>query len=212
LSEQRRSRLATIDLPDFGMPAAEPTLGPDIYRTRLAQVRQRMEDRGFSHVLVYADREHSANVSYLSGFDPRFEEALMVVGVDAEPAILVGNECWGTAGAAPLRMRRHMFQDFSLPSQPRDRSRTLKEILADEGCVPGSKVGLIGWKAYADPQASDMPAYIVDTVRLLVGAESVRNATSILNDAQDGLRVINEIEQIAYLEWAARIRRRASSG
>jgi hypothetical protein len=41
---------------------------------------------------VYADREHSANVSYLTGFDPRFEEAILVVGATAEPAILVGNE------------------------------------------------------------------------------------------------------------------------
>ena len=30
-------------------------------------------------------------------------------------------------------MRRHLFQDFSLPGQPRDRSRSLAEILAAEG-------------------------------------------------------------------------------
>ena len=60
---------------------------------------------------------------------------------DGEPAILVGNECFGMAGAAPLPMRRHLFQDLSLPSQPRDRSRPLAEILADEGVAgrqPGS--------------------------------------------------------------------------
>ena len=37
------------------------------------------------------------------------------------------------AGAAPLPMRRHLFQDLSLPSQPRDRSRPLAEILARRG-------------------------------------------------------------------------------
>ena len=56
---------------------------------------------------------------------------------DDPPAMLVGNECWGTAGAAPLPMRRHLFQDFSLPSQPRDRSRPLGEILAGEGIGRG---------------------------------------------------------------------------
>ena len=37
------------------------------------------------------------------------------------------------AGAAPLPMGRHRFQDLSLPSQPRDRSRPLAEILARRG-------------------------------------------------------------------------------
>ena len=48
------------------------------------------------------------NFAYLTGFDPRFEEALLVVGDAGEPAILVGNECFGMAGAAPLGMRRQI--------------------------------------------------------------------------------------------------------
>ena len=34
-------------------------------------------------VVIYGDREHAANLSYLCGFDPRFEEALLVLGRDA---------------------------------------------------------------------------------------------------------------------------------
>ena len=90
-------------------------------------------------------------MSYLTGFDPRFEEAILVVGETGEPAILVGNENWGTAGAAPLPMRRHRFQDLSLPGQPRDRSRPLAELLGEEGIGPGTRVGVIGWKTYASP-------------------------------------------------------------
>ncbi len=101
-------------------------------------LRARATARGYDRLVVYADREHSANLSYLTGFDPRFEEALLVVGASGDPAILVGNECYGMAGAAPLPMRRHRFQDLSLPGQPRDRSRPLAEILADEGIGPGS--------------------------------------------------------------------------
>ena len=37
---------------------------------------------GYDRLVVYADREHSANLSFLTGFDPRFEEALLVVGTD----------------------------------------------------------------------------------------------------------------------------------
>ncbi len=141
-----------------------------------------MERRGYQRLLIYADREHSANISFLTGFDPRFEEALLIVGRDGEPAVLVGNENWGTAGAAPLPMRRHMFQDFSLPSQPRDRSRALDDILAEEGIAGGGRVGLVGWKDVLDERASDVPAYIVDVVRGLAGADNVANATGLLID------------------------------
>jgi len=193
-----------MELPDFGMPEQMPELPADLYATRLERLREQMEGRGYDRLVVYADREHSANISFLTGFDPRFEEALLVIGPAEQPAILVGNECWGTAGAAPLPLRRHMFQDFSLPSQPRERSQPLSEILGGEGIGRGSRVGVIGWKTYSDPGSSDVPAYIVDDLRKLTGGpEHVQNATGLLNDAANGMRVINEVEQLAMLEWAA---------
>ena len=95
------ARLAPVALPDFGMPVAMPVLPDALYAERLARLRERMADRGYHRLVVYADREHSANLAYLTGFDPRFEEAILVVGPSDEPAILVGNECFGMAGAAP---------------------------------------------------------------------------------------------------------------
>ena len=197
-------RLAQIDLPDFGMPDAMPEIAPATYAARLARLRERADARGHDRLVVYADREHSANLSYLTGFDPRFEEALLVVGPEGDPAVLVGNECYGMAGAAPVSMRRHRFQDFSLPGQPRDRSAPLSEILAEEGIVAGSRVGVVGWKTYADAGMSDLPAYLVDEMRGMVGATgSVENATDLFIDAADGLRAINEVEQLAAFEWAS---------
>jgi len=200
----RTARLAEVELRDFGMPDASPELPSSTYAARLERLRERMDAAGYDLVLVYADREHSANLSYLTGFDPRFEEAVLVTGDAGDPAILVGNENWGTAGAAPLPMRRHRFQDLSLPSQPRDRSRPLGEILSEEGVAPGSRVGVIGWKTYASPEAIEAPAFLVDELRRLVGPTgSVRNATGLLIDPGDGLRVINEVEQLAAFEYAA---------
>ncbi|MGZ8502502.1 MAG: M24 family metallopeptidase, partial [Candidatus Limnocylindrales bacterium] len=139
-----------------------------------------------------------------TGFDPRFEEAVLVVGPTGEPAILVGNECYGLAGVAPLAMRRHLFQDQSLPSQPRDRSRPQTEILTGEGIEPGSRIGVIGWKTYASRQTIEVPAFIVDELRRLVGpGGAVENATDLLIDAADGLRVINDVDQLAAFEYAA---------
>jgi Xaa-Pro aminopeptidase len=198
------ARLEAVTLPDFGLPDAMPELPPTLFVDRLSRLRERAEAAGFQRVVVYADREHSANLAFLTGFDPRFEEALLIVGPDEDPAVLVGNECWGMAGAAPLPMRLHRFQDLSLPSQPRDRSAPLADILAGEGIGAGARVGVIGWKTYAQPEQSDAPAYLVDSLRAAVGpGGSVTNATALLIDAANGLRVINEPEQLAAMEWAA---------
>jgi hypothetical protein len=198
------ARLAPIDLPDFGPAGDRPEILASTYLTRLARLRERADARGYNRLVVYADREHSANLAYLSGFDPRFEEAVLVVGPSGDPAILVGNECFGLAGAAPLSMRRHLFQDLSLPSQPRARSRSLAEILGDEGIGAGARVGVVGWKTYDQPAMSDAPAYLVDELRRLTGPTgAVENATDLLIDAADGLRVINEVEQLAVLEHAS---------
>ena len=199
-----QARLAEISLPGFGMPATTPEIPPALYASRLERLRARAEEHRYDRLVVYADREHSANLAYLSGFDPRFEEAVLVVAPTGEPALLVGNESFGMAGVAPLAMRRHLFQDLSLPSQPRDRSRSLAELLADEGVGRGSRVGVIGWKTYADRGTIEAPAYLVDELRRLSGPTgAVENATDLLIDAADGLRVVNEVEQLAAFEYAA---------
>jgi Xaa-Pro aminopeptidase len=186
------------------MPDAMPELPPAIYAARLERLRERAEKSRYDRLVIYADREHSANLLYLTGFDPRFEEALLVLGPSGEPALLVGNECFAMAGAAPLPLRRHLFQDFSLPSQPRDRSRQLAEILGEEGFARGGRIGVVGWKTYSRSEMSDAPAYLVDELRRIAGPTgAVENATGLLIDAADGLRVVNEVEQLAYFEWAA---------
>jgi Xaa-Pro aminopeptidase len=199
-----KARLERLDLPDFGMPEAEPEIPASLYAERLGRLRERADTRGFDVVVVYADREHSASMAYLTGFDPRFEEAILIVGRDGEPAILVGNECFGLAGAAPLPMRRVLFQDLSLPSQPRDRSRPLRAILGDEGIGPGRRLGVVGAKTFARPDMLDVPSYLVDELRAMTGASgAVENATDLLIDAAGGLRVINEVEQLAAFEYAS---------
>jgi hypothetical protein len=199
-----RARLARIDLPDFGMPEAEPEIPAPLFAARLARLRERAEARGYDRVVVYADREHSANLAWLTGFDPRFEEAVLIVGPDDPPAILAGNECLGMAGAAPLPMRPVLFQDLSLPGQPRDRSAALPTILRDEGIEGGSRVGVVGWKTFARRETLEVPSYLVDELRGMTGPRGlVENATDMLIDPTDGLRTVNEVEQLAAFEWAA---------
>jgi len=199
------ARLTDIGLPpDFGEPSDRPEIPAEHYPERIDALRARMAARGLDRLVLWADREHSAGISFLSGFDPRFEEAILIVGPDGDPAILVGNESWGTAGAAPLPMRRIRFQDLSLPSQPRDQSRPLCEILADEGVVAGSRVGVVGWKTYADRATIEAPAFLVDELRRLTAPGGrVESSSDLLIDPADGLRVINDVDQLAVFEWAS---------
>jgi hypothetical protein len=198
--------LASIGLPAFGPAGPRPEVPLPAYAARLHALRERAAARGYDLVVVYADREHSANMAFVTGFDPRFEEAVLLARVEGEdePAILVGNECWVTAGAAPLPMRRHLYQDLSLQDQPRDRSRPLEAILADEGARTGARVGVAGWKPFADRSRLEVPAYLADALRSAVGATGiVENANGIFVDPADGLRVINDADQLAVLEHAS---------
>ena len=200
----RRARLSDVTLPDFGMPVTEPLLPAAIYPARIERLRSAMGARGYDHIVVWGDREHSANIAYLTGFDPRFEEVVLLVGGSGDPAILLGNECYGLAEVAPLSMRPLRFQDLSLPGQPRDDSRPLTEILADEGIGRNSRLGVVGWKTYSNRETIEVPAFLVDELRQATGpAGLVDNANDLLINPADGLRVINEVEQLAMFEWAA---------
>ena len=86
------ARLIRIDWPDTGQPQVPPDPTPAEMAGRLAAVRAEMALRGLDALVVYGDREHAANLHWLTGFDPRFEEALLVVRAD-EALLIAGNEC-----------------------------------------------------------------------------------------------------------------------
>ena len=58
---------------DAGRPAARPTRRASTPCWRAA-ARSSLDA-----FVVYGDREHAANVAYLSGYDPRFEETLLIL-------------------------------------------------------------------------------------------------------------------------------------
>jgi hypothetical protein len=196
--------LKQVELPDFGKSTARPTIPHAVYSARLDRFRDRLQLHSYDAAVVYSDREHSANLAYLTGFDPRFEEAVLIVRGPDAPLILVGNECVGMAEEAPLPMRVELHQNLSLPGQPRERSRTLGRILDSESIATGMSVAIIGWKEFTDRTLMEVPAFIVDSVRATVGKMGVvENAGFILTDPADGLRVTNEVEQLAAFEYAA---------
>jgi Xaa-Pro aminopeptidase len=207
-----RHRLIELEWPRFG-EAARPQPAPATeYHRRLERARASMEERGLTHLVVYGDREHFANLAYLTNFDPRYEEALLVLSRQGAPLAVVGNECENYLPVSPLHaegsLRHERFQPFSLIDQPRDASRPLAEIFAGEGIGDGARVGCVGWKYFTAAEhprpelALELPAFIVDCLRGLCGHEAVVNATDLFMRADGGLRTSLSVWEIAQLEYA----------
>jgi len=49
------------------------------YSERMDRFIKQLVIQRLSAAVIYADREHFANLAYLTGFEPRFEEALAII-------------------------------------------------------------------------------------------------------------------------------------
>ena len=73
-------QLATVTLLHNDSAEILPELPLAVYRSRLKATCACMQRMGLDALAVYGDREHSANLAFLTGFDPRFEESLAAPG------------------------------------------------------------------------------------------------------------------------------------
>jgi Xaa-Pro aminopeptidase len=204
------TRLQRMDWPDNGTPDLPPAFSMPEAEVRLQAVRAAMGRAGYAALVIYGDREHAANLHWLTGFDPRFEEAVLVV-TEGDALLIAGNECLAYTVVSPLvaggKLRTGLCASLSLPSQPRG-SRRLWEWL--NGIIPAaSKIGAVGWKWYeaeelppgADPAlALDIPAFLADPLR--DRAARVENATALFMHPGHGLRARSSIDDIARLEFS----------
>ena len=208
--------LTEIDLPEFGLPTVEPKIPVETYEQRLRAARGRFMSTSnvpMSALVVYGDREHFANIAYLTGFDPRFEEAMLIIplnfGQGERPTLVVGNEGWGYTSITDVDLKAVLYQDFSLLGQPRGNSQSLEEIFQQAGVKEGNVVGVVGWKYFDEDTPNrrtilEIPSYIVDLLREITGSsELVQNLTPEFMDPLDGLRAINDVDQLAWFEFAA---------
>jgi hypothetical protein len=197
----------SVPYPVSEIPAYRPEVGTPVYTARLKALRQRMERSAIDALIIYADREHAANFSYLTGFGPRFEEALLLIFPSGNPLAILGNENLSMPDFGPVQLERAHFPTFSLLNQPRQNVKSLRAILRQYGLSKGMTVGTVGWKYYAEQDgcptdAIELPAFIVQAIQD-VTRNQVRNATALLMSPHDGLRTHLEAEQIAANEFAA---------
>jgi len=204
-----RVELATVELPRYELPAAPPSVPAASYLARLAAAERAAAEAGLDALIVYADREHFANIAYLTGFDPRFEEAMLILAGGRAPLLLVGNEGEAYAKVVPAGIEVLRYQSFSLVSQDRSASPPLADMLRAAGIGGGGAIrpGIAGWKYFGPAEAErpedwiEAPAFIVDQLRAL-GCRPV-NATALFTEPGRGLRLVSDTDQVACFEFAA---------
>lgn len=198
-------RLRELEWPEFGGPLQPPDWRESTfeYARRIEAARVHMRERGWTHMAVYGDREHFANLAWIAGFDPRFEEAFLLIARDGDPLLLLGNECLGYIPASPAAstLRVEHFPFFSLPAQPVRAHRSLADTFREIGIDAHSRIGLAGWKCYPDPHWLDAPSYIADQLRFAAGFENVVNATGFFIDAETGVRTTITPREALFFEW-----------
>lgn len=200
--------LKSVSIPDFGLPLTAPVIPTAIYEER---AREAFARAGKDWLVVYADREHLANIAFLTGFEPRFEEALLVLGKNDRRVLVVGNESKDYAPLAGLpNCEIVLCQAFSLMAQPRGTAPNLEAVLRDIGISGQDSVGLVGWKYLDDTEwTGALPSFLVsalvaDTLRkIAVDPASLTDETPVLMHPQTGLRAVVDVHQVAAGEWGA---------
>lgn len=202
-------KLKDIALPEFGVPDGRPEFPAALYADRIGELEARARDAGLDALVVYADREHFANMAYLLDFEPRFEEALLVLVRGRTPTVITGPENVGRAGTSKVAVEVVMYPPFGLIGQDRSSTRPLADVLREAGLSAGT-IGTAGWKYYStletpEPDAwIELPSFIADTLRGIAGpGGKVVNATALLMAPSTGMRAINEVDQIAQFEYAS---------
>lgn len=202
------SEFKAVTLPDFGVPLERPQIPAQTLAARCEAAYARA---GKTWLFVYADREHNANILHFTGFDPRFEEAILLLGPDGRRVVITGNESESFTAISPLpELETVLAQTLSLMGQDRSRKPSLEGVLREAGLKPGDTVGIVGWKYLGSQEwDGDAPGFVVPhymisiLARIVGGTEGLSDETAIVMNPRDGLRSIVDADQIAAFEWAS---------
>ena len=178
------------------------------YEERLAKVLKNMEDFGLSSLVIYADKEHGSNFEYLTGFIPRFEEALQIINKDGSSYLLLGNENYNKTKFARVKSYGVKVPLFSLPNQPMGDFKPFGDYLEEVQIDDSEKIGFVDWKLLS-PEFTDkdlisaLPHFVIEAFAQRFGRENLVNATHLYMDPGYGARVTNSADELARYEYGA---------
>lgn len=175
-------------------------------KKRYQKVINKMVEKKYDAIVIYADLEHGSNFEYLTGFLPRFEEALLVMHVNKENYMIMGNENLNKVSKARLASNAIHSPYFSLPNQPMENTKSFLELLEESNLKEGQRIGIVGWKNFTsrfenNKKLFDVPHYIIEKISKIVG-EEIYNATDLFI-GNTGVRCTNNVNEIEHYEFGA---------
>lgn len=205
--EKYNVKLKTVKAPEKDCSGKPVFLTDATIEERKEKVLSGMRKKGIEQLVVYCDVEHGSNFEYLVGYFVRFEEALLVIKADGQMNLVLGNENLNKAGKARIQAGCIHVPIFSLPNQPCEVEKPLREQLAAAGIEADKKTGVAGWKLFTSPYEDlsnlyDLPAFILDAIRDVAGEANLVPAGDIFI-GEDGARTVNNANEIAHYEFAA---------
>lgn len=201
-------KIEKIELPQISESHIFPEVSKEEINKRYCRAINKLREKELSYLIVYGDREHYANLSYLTGgYDSRFEECLLIIQDNETPVLIVGNEGFSYSDISLLDHKKELFQTFSLQGQIRDKKYLLSNVLKKSGLNSRSKIGIVGIKYYEkgesdDPEHTfDIPHYIIQEIIKLTPEEQIFNVTDLFTHPEEGLRTQLTHHEIARFEF-----------
>lgn len=182
-----------------------PEIRPAMYEKRIAELLNAGKE--YSHIIIYADREHFSNLEYITGYDPRFEECFIILRKDSTPILVLGNEGMGQSRCITIPIERKLCQMLSPLGQARGTSQSPQEIFKEAAIDQNSHVGVLGWKSFGPKECKDWkhtfetPSFLIDALRSL--CPNVENANQLMMDPATGLRITHDAEDLILSELAS---------
>lgn len=209
--QARSVQLHTTNPPRSFPDVAPVPLSDATMAARKTKLLANMREEGFDAVVIYADKEHGGNFEYLTGFVPRFEEALLILHRSGQAYIVLGNENLKMAQYCRIAATALHSPLFSLPNQPMHNDAPLDSVLLQAGLGDVRKLGLVGWKMFTSATVDnktcfDLPWFIVDAVKRSAAPDTeLENAAHLFIRGDIGARVVNNANEIAHYEYGANL-------
>lgn len=174
----------------------------------IERICKKMQEEDIDVLVIYGDREHGANFAYLTGFETRFEEAVLVLYQNAKAYMLLGNENIKMCQHSWIKATPIHVPYFSLPNQPMGNSKCLEELFEGAEISDGMHIGIVGWKLFTssiedNKKLFDVPYFITDALMKLNPTGTVTNEAHIFIHPGYGARVCVNANEIAHYEYGA---------
>ncbi len=201
-----------IELRKIAKPFKEINLFPVILsestlKQRYKNVVDKMKQKNYDAMIIYADLEHGSNFEYLTGFLPRFEEALLIVFSEGQAELVLGNENLNKASKARIDAKAIHMPVFSLPNQPMYDCKSIDLCLNTSRIKRAKRIGITGWKLFSSELKNqedcyDLPYFVIDAIKKVCPHAELKNSTGLFI-GENGVRVTNNEEELAHYEFGA---------